>query len=223
MPDVSFKLEWDAVGEHLYETGVDRGVVYPQDSDGTYPAGYAWNGLTNVSESPSGAEATDLWADNIKYLSLRSAEQFGATVEAYTYPEEFALLDGTAAIATGVYIGQQPRKAFGLSYRTVVGNDTDLDNYGYKIHLVYGATCSPSEKAYQTINDSPEAITFSWEMSTVPVNVAGHKPTATLIVDSTKIDSAKLTALETVLYGTAGQGGEDARLPLPDEVLTIIA
>ena len=223
MPDVTFKLEWDAVGEHLYETGVDRGVVYPQDSSGAYPAGYAWNGLTNVSENPSGAEATDLWADNIKYLSLRSAEQFGATVEAYTYPEEFALLDGTAAIATGVYIGQQPRKAFGMSYRTIIGNDTDLDSHGYKIHLVYGATCSPSEKAYQTINDSPEAITFSWEMSTVPVNVAGHKPTATLIVDSTKIDSSKLTALETVLYGTAGQGGADARLPLPDEVLTIIA
>ncbi len=214
------KLVWDAIGEHFYETGVDRGVLYPQDASGTYPKGYAWNGLTNVSENPSGAEATDLYADNIKYLSMRSAEEFGATVEAYTYPDEFAECDGSAELVSGVHIGQQPRKTFGLSYRTVMGNDTELDNHGYKLHLIYGCTASPSEKAYQTINDSPEAITFSWEMTTVPVNVTDHKPTASIVIDSTKVDKAKLAALEAVLYGS---DQEDARLPLPDEVKTLLS
>lgn len=214
------KLVWDAIGEHFYETGVDNGVLYPQAADGTYPKGYAWNGLTNVSESPSGAEATDLWADNIKYLSMRSAEEFGATVEAYTYPDEFAECDGSAELVDGVTIGQQPRKTFGLSYRTVMGNDTELDNHGYKLHLIYGCTASPSEKAYQTINDSPEAITFSWEMTTVPVNVTDHKPTASIVIDSTKVDKAKLDALKAILYGS---DNEDARLPLPDEVKRLLS
>lgn len=214
------KLAWDAIGEHYYETGVDHGVLYPQASNGTYPNGVAWNGLTNVSESPSGAEATDLWADNIKYLSMRSAEEFGATIEAYTYPDEFALCDGSAALVTGAYIGQQPRKTFGLCYRTVVGNDTELDNHGYKLHLIYGCSASPSEKAYQTINDSPEAITFSWEMTTVPVPVTGHKPTASIVIDSTKVDSAKLQDLLDALYGT---DNADPYLPLPDEVKSLLS
>lgn len=216
------KLVWDQVGERLYETGTDHGVVYPQDANGAYPVGYAWNGLTAVSESPSGAEPTDLWADNIKYLSIRSAEEFGATIEAYTYPDEFAVLDGSAELTDGVMIGQQTRKAFGFSYRTRLGNDIKFEEYGYKLHLLYGCTVSPSEKAYQTINDSPEAITFSWEMTTTPVAVTGHKPTATLTIDSSKFTgekAAKLAALEDVLYGTEQN---EPRLPLPDEVLSIL-
>lgn len=212
------KLIWDQTGERLYETGVKMGVLYPQVG-GAYPKGVAWNGLTAVTESPSGAEANPLYADDIKYLNLMSAEEFGATVEAYTYPEEFAECDGSAAIATGVYIGQQPRKAFGLCYRTVLGNDVANNEYGYKLHLIYGALAAPSEKAYATINDSPEAITFSWEITTTPVNVTGFKPTASLTIDSTKVDKDKLAALEEVLYGSES---EEARLPLPDEVITIV-
>lgn len=217
------KLVWDQPGERLYETGTDRGVVYPQDANGAYPQGYAWNGLTAVSESPSGAEPTDLWADNIKYLSIRSAEQFGATIEAYTYPDEFAVLDGSAELMEGVIIGQQSRKTFGFCYRTRIGNDIQFEEHGYKLHLLYGCSVSPSEKAYQTINDSPEAITFSWEMTTTPVAVTGYKPTATLTIDSTKFTGANasyLTDLEDVLYGTADS---EARLPLPNEVIRILS
>lgn len=221
----SFAIEWDKTGEHLYETGVDRGVLYVMDATGAYPDGVAWNGLTSVTESPSGAEANAIYADNIKYLNLFSAEEFGATVEAYTYPDEFALCDGSSALLTGVVIGQQPRKTFGLCYRTVVGNDVAGESYGYKIHIIYGAMASPSEKAYQTINDSPEAITFSWELNTTPVNVIGHKPTATLVIDSTKTTTGKMTAIEQVLYGTPASGSTEAvaaRLPLPDEIATIM-
>ena len=213
------KLVWDKTGERLYETGVKQGVLYPIDNKGTYPKGVAWNGLTNVTESPSGAEATALYADDIKYLNLISTEEFGGTIEAYTYPDEFAECDGSASLATGVYIGQQPRKTFGLCYRTTVGNDVDNNNYGYKLHLVYGALASPSEKAYATINDSPEAITFSWEFSTTPVNVTGFKPTACITIDSTKVEPQKLAALEDILYG---DDETEARLPLPDEVAQII-
>lgn len=221
----SFALEWDKTGEHVYETGVDRGVLYVMDANGAYPQGVAWNGLTSISESPSGAEANAIYADNIKYLNLFSAEEFGATIEAYTYPDEFALCDGSAALLTGVMIGQQPRKTFGLCYRTVVGNDVAGESYGYKIHIIYGAMASPSEKAYQTINDSPEAITFSWELNTTPVNVTGHKPTATLVIDSTKTTEGKMTAIEQVLYGTPASGSDAAvaaRLPLPDEIASIM-
>lgn len=214
------KLVWDAVSEHLYETGVDHGVLYRRDAQGAYSSAYAWNGLTAINESPSGADETKLWADNIKYLSLRAAEEFGGTIEAYTYPDEFAECDGSATIATGVYIGQQNRATFGLSYRTVLGNDVDLNDHGYKLHLVYGCTCNPSEKAYSTINDSPEAITFSWEFSTTPVDVAGHKPTACVTIDSTKVNAARLKDLEDVLYGTENSEG---RLPLPDEVASILS
>lgn len=226
MPEtVEFKLKWDETGERLYETGVDRVVLYKQDSSGAYPKGVAWNGVTAINENPSGADASDLWADNIKYLSLRAAEQFGATIEAYTYPDEWAECDGSADIATGVKIGQQVRKTFGLSYRTLIGNDVDSNDHGYKIHIIYGGTAAPSSKNFQTVNDSPEAITFSWEVSTIPVNVAGFKPTATVEIDSTKIDSAKLTSLEQALYGTAGTGGStgtDGHLPLPSEILTLL-
>lgn len=213
------KLVWDKTGERYYETGVKQGVLYPIDNKGTYPKGVAWNGLTNVTESPSGAEATALYADDIKYLNLISTEEFGGTIEAYTYPDEFAECDGSASLATGVYIGQQPRKTFGFSYRTTLGNDVDNNNYGYKLHLVYGALASPSEKAYATINDSPEAITFSWEFSTTPVNVTGFKPTACITIDSTKVDAEKLTALEKILYG---DDETEARLPLPDEVAQVM-
>lgn len=223
------KLVWDAAGQHLYETGVDHGVLYVQDSNGAYPEGVAWNGLTAVTESPSGAEATDLFADNIKYLSLRSAETFGGTIEAYTYPDEFGACDGTAEPVDGVKIGQQNRRAFGLCYRTIIGNDTDLNDHGYKLHLIYGATAAPSEKAYNTVNDSPDAITFSWEISTVPVNVANFKPTACLTIDSTKFVGetavAKLKALEAKLFGTDTEGqteGTQAYLPLPDEVISTL-
>lgn len=212
------KLIWDQVGEKTYETGVDRGVLYPQNSSGLYPLGVAWNGLTGVTESPSGAEPSPLFADNIKYLNLMSAEEFGATIEAYTYPDEFALCDGSAALSAGVYIGQQNRGSFGLAYRTVFGNDTEGAEYGYKLHLIYGAMAKPSEKGYQTINDSPDAITFSWEIATTPVVVTGKKPTASLTIDSTKVDAAALAALEAILYGTAGA---DPRLPLPDEVAAL--
>jgi len=214
------KLVWDKTGERLYETGVRQGVLYPMDTAGTYTKGVAWNGLTAVTESPSGAEATPLYADDIKYLNLMSAEEFGGTIEAYTYPEEFAECDGSAAIAAGVYIGQQARKTFGLSYRTVVGNDVENNDYGYKLHLIYGALAAPSEKAYATINDSPEAITFSWEFSTTPVNVTGFKPTASITIDSTKVDAEKLKALEAKLYGSES---EEPALPLPNEVATILA
>ena len=213
------KIVWDAIGEHTFETGVRNGVLYLKDAEGTYNKGVAWNGLTSVSESPEGAEATDLYADDIKYLSLMSAENFKATIEAYTYPVEFEECDGSATIAKGVVIGQQSRKPFGLCYRTSIGNDTDGNEHGYKLHIVYGCQASPSEKQYSTINDSPEAITFSWEVSTTPVNVTGKKPTATLIIDSTKADKAKLTALEAILYGSEQT---EPRLPLPDEIATLM-
>lgn len=217
------KLVWDKTGERLYETGVKQGVLYPQAAGGTYPKGVAWNGLTNITESPSGAEATPLYADDIKYLNLISTEELGGTIEAYTYPDEFAECDGSAALADGVYVGQQPRKTFGLSYRTTLGNDVDNNNYGYKLHLVYGALATPSEKAYSTINDSPEAITFSWEFNTTPVNVTGFKPTANITIDSTKVDAEKLAALEKILYGDDADDTTTARLPLPDEVAQIFA
>ena len=213
------KLIWDNVGERYYETGVDRGVLYPTKEGGVYDKGVAWNGLTSVSEKPTGAEATAIYADNIKYLNLVSAEEFDASVEAYMYPDEFGACDGSAEIAKGVSIGQQKRKAFGLCYRTVLGNDTESNDYGYKIHIIYGALAAPSEKAYATINDSPEAITFSWELKTTPVNVTGYKPTACVTIDSTKVDEEKLTALEAILYGTES---EEARLPLPDEIVELI-
>ena len=213
------KIVWDQTGERLYETGVKQGVLYIQDTGGTYPKGVAWNGLTAVTESPSGAEATPLYADDIKYLNLISTEELGGTIEAYTYPDEFAECDGSASIATGVYVGQQPRKTFGMCYTTTVGNDVDSNAHGYKLHLIYGALASPSEKAYSTINDSPEAVTFSWEFSTTPVNVTGFKPTANIVIDSTKVTSEKLTALEKILYGDTDT---EARLPLPDEVAQIM-
>lgn len=222
------KLVWDKTGEHFYETGVKNGVLYPMSASGTYPKGVAWNGLTAITESPSGAEATALYADDIKYLNLMSNEEFGATVEAYTYPDEFAECDGSASLTEGVYIGQQARKTFGLCYRTTLGNDAKGNDYGYKLHIIYGAMASPSEKAYSTINDSPDAITFSWELSTTPVAVANFKPTASLTIDSTKVDAAKLAALEEILYGKDGTGEDhttgavDPRLPLPDEIATLM-
>ena len=215
------KLTWDNVGERLYETGVKKGVLYPMSSTGAYEAGVAWNGLTAVTESPSGAEATPLYADDIKYLELRSNEEFGATIEAYTYPDEFAACDGSASLIEGVTIGQQPRKGFGFSYQTVVGNDTEGENHGYKIHIVYGAKAAPSEKAYATINDSPEAITFSWEITTTPVAVDGFKPTAHLELDSTKLTRAQMEAVEALLYGTDGEGS-NATLPLPAAILAAV-
>lgn len=215
------KLVWDKSGERYYETGVKQGVLYVQTA-GTYGKGVAWNGLTAVTESPSGAEATALYADDIKYLNLMSNEEFGATIEAYTYPDEFAECDGSASLATGVSIGQQSRKTFGLCYRTTLGNDEEGNDYGYKLHIIYGALAAPSEKAYATINDSPEAITFSWEVTTTPVNVKDYKPTASVTIDSTKVDEAKLKALEDILYGSDGEAG-DARLPLPDEIAELMA
>ena len=222
------KIVWDQTGERLYETGVEKGVLYPY-SNSAYAAGVAWNGLTAVSESSSGAEPTALYADNIKYLNLMSNEEFGATIEAYTYPDEFAACDGSASIATGVVIGQQKRSTFGLSYVTKLGNDTDGVDYGYKIHLIYGALASPSEKGYATVNDSPEAITLSWEVSTTPIEVPGFKPTASVTIDSTKVNSTELEALERILYGvnasaagvTPAVTATEPRLPLPEE-LTII-
>ena len=212
-------LVWDQTGEKFYETGVKNGVLYVQHTDGTYPKGVAWNGLTAVTESPSGAEKTPLYADDTKYLNLMSAEEFGATIEAYTYPDEFAQCDGSAEIAEGVTIGQQARKTFGMAYKTTLGNDVSNNDYGYKLHIIYGALASPSEKGYSTINDSPEAITFSWEVTTTPVNVTGKKPTASLVIDSTKANPEKLTALEKILFGSTEAA---ARLPLPDEIATIM-
>ena len=215
----SKKLVWDATGERLYETGVKQCALYVQEA-GAYPKGVAWNGITAVTESPSGAEATALYADDIKYLNLMSTEEFGATIEAYTYPDEFAACNGESELVKGVKIGQQKRKTFGLCYKTALGNDVDGNEHGYKLHIIYGALAAPSEKAYATINDSPEAITLSWEISTTPVNVDGAKPTASIVIDSTKADAEKLTALETILYGSEDT---DPRLPLPDEIKTLMA
>lgn len=213
-------LTWDQVGERLYETGVDHGVLYIPDESGVYDSGVAWNGLETVTESPTGAEATPTYADNIKYLNLISVEEFGATVEAYTYPDEFGPCDGSVEPEPGVAVGQQSRQAFGLCYRSRKGNDLDGTDFGYKLHLVYGCTAAPSEKAYATINDSPEAITFSWEITTIPVAVEDLKPTALLTVDSTKVDADALSDLQDILYGTEGV---DPRLPLPDEVVALFA
>lgn len=217
------KLVWDKTGERFYETGVKKCVLYIPTS-GVYSKGVAWNGITAITESPSGAETTALYADDIKYLNLMSAEEFGATIEAYTYPDEFAECDGTASLVDGVTIGQQVRKTFGLCYRTTIGNDSDGNDHGYKLHIIYGALAAPSEKAYATINDSPEAITFSWEVTTTPVEVTGFKPTATIVIDSTKSDPTKLKALEDILYGKDGDGGSgtEPRLPLPDEIKTLM-
>lgn len=212
------RLVWDKTGERLYETGVNNGVLYVQ-KDGAYPLGVAWNGLTAVTESPSGAEASPLYADNIKYLNLMSAEEFAATIEAYMYPEEFEECDGSKEIVPGMTIGQQTRSTFGFCYKTLIGNDTTGTKHGYKIHIVYNALAAPSEKAYATVNDSPEAITFSWEVSTTPVNVTGGDPTATVTIDSTRVDAEKLKALEDVLYGTEEA---EPRLPFPDEIAALI-
>ena len=228
MPTANFLLEWDPDGSKIYETGVDRGVLYKRSSDG-YGEGVAWNGLTGVTESPSGAEETKLYANNHKYASLMSAEEFGFTIEAYTYPDEWEECDGSARIAKGAKIGQQTRKSFGLTYRTLLGNDEEANDYGYKIHIIYGATASPSEKAYATVNDSPDAITFSWECNTNPVEVAGYKPTSIITIDSTDFtttsDQEKLAALEAILYGTPASGSTEAvapRLPTPAEVISTL-
>ena len=215
------KLVWDALGEHFYETGVDHVVLYRLDANNAYTKGYAWNGVSSISESPSGGDANPIWADNIKYLNLRAVEEYGSTIECYTYPDEFAECNGEGQPASGIAIGQQTRKTFGLSYRTIVGNDASGNDYGYKLHLVYGCTASPSEKSYSTVNDSPEAGTFSFELSTVPVAVPGYKNTALLTIDSTKFTTAQMTALETLLYGGEGQNA-DAQLPTPETVLTTL-
>jgi len=213
-------LVWDQIGDRYYETGIDHGVLYVPDASGVYTTGVAWNGLVSVTESPTGAEATAQYADNIKYLNLISAEEFGGTLEAFTYPEEWAQFDGLGVPEPGVFVGQQPRKLFGLSYRTRVGNDLEGDSYGYKLHLVYGCIASPSEKAYNTINDSPEAITFSWEITTTPVPVTGFNPTSLIVVDSGIVDAADLLALETALYGEAAT---EPMLPTPDEVIAMFS
>ena len=213
------KLVWDEVGKRTYETGVDKGVLYVQNDEGAYGKGVAWNGLTAVNESPSGAEPTALYADNTKYLELTSKEEYGATIEAYTYPDEFEACDGSAELGDGVVIGQQSRKVFGLCYRTVKGNDVKNNDYGYKIHLVYGCKAKPAQKNYQTINDSPEAITFSWEVSTTPVEVEGFKPTATVTIDSTKVTAEKLKSIEEALYGTESV---EPKLLLPSEIVAIV-
>ena len=213
------RLVWDKTGERLYETGVKNGVLYIPAS-GVYSKGVAWNGLTAVTESPSGAEATALYADDIKYLSLMSTEEFGATIEAYTYPDEFAECDGSGTLAEGVLLGQQQRKVFGLCYRTTIGNDVDGNDHGYKLHLVYGCLAAPSEKAYSTINDNPDAITFSWEVTTTPVNVTGFKPTSQITIDSTKVAKEKLTAIEALLYGSESK---EPSLPLPDELAAVLS
>lgn len=215
----SNKLVWDNVGERFYETGVKNCALYLQNTDGSYPKGVAWNGISAINESPSGAEASPIYADDTKYLNLISNEELSASIEAYTYPDEFAECDGSAEIATGITIGQQPRKAFGLAYKTTLGNDIVGNEYGYKLHLLYGCKAAPSEKAYSTINDSPEAITFSWEISTTPVNVKGFKPTSNLTIDSSKVDPEKLAALEAILFGSESA---EARLPLPDEIITLV-
>ena len=213
-------LAWDETGKKLFETGVSNVALYPQDTTGVYGTGVAWNGVTNISESPSGAEATTLWANNGKYLNLYSVEEYASSIEAYTYPDEFAECDGSAEIAKGVSIGQQTRKSFGLAYKTLIGSDTDGNDHGYKLHLVYGCKAAPSERSHATVNDSPEALSFSWEISTTPVSVTGHKPTASVEIDSTKVDPAKLAALEKILFGSDTAA---ARLPLPDEVATHFA
>ena len=213
-------LVWDETGKKLFETGVSNVALYPQDTTGVYGTGVAWNGVTNISESPSGAEATTLWANNGKYLNLYSVEEYASSIEAYTYPDEFAECDGSAEIAKGVSIGQQTRKSFGLAYKTLVGSDTDGNDHGYKLHLVYGCKAAPSERSHATVNDSPEALSFSWEISTTPVSVTGHKPTASVEIDSTKVDPAKLAAFEKILFGSDTAA---ARLPLPDEVATHFA
>ena len=213
------KLTWDVTGERRYETGVDRAVLYPMAA-GKYVAGVAWSGLTGVTESPSGAEANPFYADNIKYLNIMSAEEFGGTIEAYMYPDEFAECNGEGALATGVNIGQQSRKAFGMCYRTIIGNDTDGNDFGYKLHLIYGAQVSPSERGYQTVSDSPEPTTMSWEFTTTPVMVDGFKATSYLTIDSTKIDEEKLAAIEAKLYGT---DDEEPTLLLPNELKAMLA
>ena len=213
------KLVFDAVGSRFFETGVKNGVLFVQGANGEYENGVVWNGLTAVTESPSGAEATPLYADDMKYVVLYSTEEFGATIEAYTYPEEFEQCDGSAQLGEGVIIGQQQRKSFGLVYKTVIGNDVQGQDLGYKIHIIYGAKAAPSEKAFATINDSPEAVTFSWEVSTVPVPVEGHKPTSTLVIDSTKVDDEKLAAIEAKLFGSES---EESTLPLPDEIAAML-
>ena len=213
-------LVWDETGKKLFETGVSNVALYPQDTTGVYGAGVAWNGVTNISESPSGAEATTLWANNGKYLNLYSVEEYASSIEAYTYPDEFAECDGSAEIAKGVRIGQQTRKSFGLAYKTLIGSDTDGNDHGYKLHLVYGCKAAPSERSHATVNDSPEALSFSWEISTTPVSVTGHKPTASVEIDSTKVDAEKLAAFEKILFGSTEAA---ARLPLPDEVASLFA
>lgn len=224
MPDpVTFALSWDDTGEHLYETGVDHGVLYPM-TNGEYGAGVVWNGLSSVEESPSGADNNAVWADNIKYLNLTSAEDYGLTITAYTYPEEFEECDGSRQPSPGVFIGQQERKKFGFSWRTKIGNDVDGADHGYKLHLVYNCTAAPSSRSHQTVNESPEATEMSWEVSTTPQNVGGnYKPTAHLVIDSTKANATKLAALEAILYGTAGTNGTAARMPLPAEVISTLA
>ena len=227
----TFALKWDQAGEKKYENGISQGVLYKKSASNSNKwIGVAWNGLTSVTESPEGADKTDLWADNIKYASMRAAETFGGTIEAYTYPPEFESCNGEAQLVTGIVIGQQVREAFGLCYRTEQGNDTDGANYGYKLHLVYNCTCSPSERAYETINDSPDAITFSWEFDSTPVDVQNHKATSCLVIDSTKVEASKLKKLEEKLYGTSttpSGGGTPTivppELPYPDEIVTLLS
>lgn len=213
-------LVWDKTGERFYETGVKNCALYVQDSNGAYPKGVAWNGISSISENPSGAEASPIYADDTKYLNLISNEEFAASIEAYTYPDEFAECDGSAELASGIVLGQQPRKRFGLVYKTTLGNDIENNEYGYKLHIIYNATAAPSQKSYSTINNSPEAITFSWELSTIPVNVTGHKPTASITIDSTKITEANLKKLEDALFGTATT---NPYLPLPDAILALVS
>lgn len=220
------KLIWDKTGERYYETGLDRGVLYPMQDTGFYTKGVAWNGLTSATEKPSGGEPNPIWADNIKYANMMSAEEFGLTIEAFTFPDEFAECDGSKEVAPGIVIGQQDRKTFGLSYRTKFGNDAKGNDLGYKLHLVYGCLASPSEKGYTTLNDSPDAVSFSWDIDCTPVNVTDYKPTSSITITSTKMDAEKLAALEEVLYGKDpstpdGTDGVDPRLPLPDEVFSV--
>lgn len=215
-------LVWDDAGNRLFETGVDKGVLYVIDANGDYPLGVAWNGLTGVTESPSGADPTPLYADNMKYLTLFAAEEFGATIEAYTYPDEFAVCDGSEEPVLGVKLGQQGRSLFGLCFRTKLGNDILGEDYGYKLHLLYGCHAAPSDRGYQTVNDSPEALAFSWDVTTTPPAVTGYKPTASIVIDSTVADAAKLAALEDILYGVDLPSPVDPRLPLPDEIITLM-
>ena len=216
------KLVWDAVGTKEFDNGVDHAVLYPMDANGAYPLGVVWNGVTAITESPSGAEANPLYADNIKYLNLIAAEEFGCTIEAYMYPDEFMACDGSATVKPGMTAGQQTRSQFGLVYRTLMGNDVDGQNHGYKLHLIYGCLASPSERNYQTVNDSPEAISFSWEVKTTPVPVTGFKPTASITIDSTKVSASLLADLEDALFGTDGTPGTPPNLPLPDAVAALL-